>query len=433
MFHFAGFRNLGTVIAAAIFSAVSAQAAPGPVYEAVIDAGSSGTRLYLYKIVRGAYPLVTMEMDKTDNKTQPNGYEEDGVSNFVCGNQRGYSPPAAVVPQVISPLLSPLAARLVELGVPRNQVVVNVLATAGMRVAAAQCGQAAANALYNFIKRGIAAHGFLVGDARTTDGDSEEGVWTWTNLNDRVYNVFRSARAPVGVIEVGGSSTQISYPTRQQPNPARNIYRVSINGRAFSVFNRTYLGLGQDDARKFIRLQAAPQVCWANGFPFARDVGEAEPIYPRLKTNGAYGAAFDMLGCGDMFAGYIAGIIARNGDPKVADSAGNFVGVDGAYWATEYWNIQNAPSQLAGNLDHCKNYRYFPHILTARDAQFQCPNAIYINSLLFGAAGGLFRSNPGKVVETLPNADPVTGASILTWTRGYLLIKYSRLVASGAL
>jgi len=402
-----------------------------PVYTAVIDAGSSGTRLYFYKVVPGPYPQITMEIDKVENKVQPNNYAEDGINNFVCSKAPGYSPPNEVVPQVIAPLLDTLAAKASTLSVPTNQVAVNVLATAGMRVALDQCGQAAVTQLYTYIKQGIVAKGFMVGEVRTTDGNSEEGVWTWTNLNDQYYHVFTTSTAPVGDVEVGGSSTQISYPTALSPNSSQNIYTVKLNGKIFSVFNRTYLGLGQDDARKFVRKLAQPplghpqfvhpQDCWATGFPAANDAGEDDPAYPKLKVNGSY----NFTVCGSYDSGYIANIIARYGDPHVANSSGPFVGIDGAWWATKYWNIQDTPSQLQDSLGACLNYQNFPNILTNKSTQFQCANATYIDTLLYGSVNGLFKRDPTKFSKALPNDDAVTKASVLTWTRGYVLLKYS--------
>ena len=54
--------------------------------------------------------------------------------------------------------------------------------------------------------------------------------------------------------------------------------------------------------------------------------------------------------------------------------------------------------------------------------QKQCPSATYINSLLYGPSG-LFFNNPEKFSKVVPTK--VSGDTVLTWTRGYLMNKYA--------
>ena len=70
-------------------------------------------------------------------------------------------------------------------------------------------------AYYQIMKTYVAGMGFATGEFKTINGNSEEGVWTWTNLNDYYYNAFNgnptvssTAQTPVGDFEVGGSSMQ---------------------------------------------------------------------------------------------------------------------------------------------------------------------------------------------------------------------------------
>lgn len=98
-----------------------------------------------------------------------------------------------------------------------------------------------------------------VGSFKTINGNSEEGLWSWINLNDVYYNTFetqgRCGDAPIGDVEVGGSSMQIAIPVPNTSvaNDDNNIYQVNINGCAIKIYSKTILGLGGDDARKFMR------------------------------------------------------------------------------------------------------------------------------------------------------------------------------------
>jgi hypothetical protein len=96
-----------------------------------------------------------------------------------------------------------------------------------------------------------------VGEFKTINGNSEEGVWSWINLNDIYYNTFSTngscGNAPIGDFEVGGSSMQIAFPTTANASDAANIYNVNINGCNINVYSKTFLGLGGDDSRKYMR------------------------------------------------------------------------------------------------------------------------------------------------------------------------------------
>lgn len=226
--------------------------APDPRYVSVIDAGSSGTRVYLYKVISQRYPQVIYLADKSFDNLAGTELPEDGIDNFTCAAQGSSgNKPADVGPQLISPLLDFLKLELTKYDISASAVEVNVLATAGMRTAALNCGVPAVQTLYGHIRQVITASGFVANEIRTIDGNSEEGVWTWINLNDHFNQTFTAeVNKPVGVIEIGGSSLQVSYPTLLPANAEiNNVYEVSVNGKKMNIFSRTYLGLGVDDAR----------------------------------------------------------------------------------------------------------------------------------------------------------------------------------------
>ena len=149
-------------------------------------------------------------------------------------------------------------------GLTRAQVKTELFATAGMRTedkrngGSYTTGQIAA--YYQIMKSYVTGMGFATGEFKTINGNSEEGVWTWVNLNDYYYNIFggnpavsQTIQPPVGDFEVGGYSMQIAFPTNTTPNNESNVYPVAINGKTFNVYSKTILGLGGDDARKYVR------------------------------------------------------------------------------------------------------------------------------------------------------------------------------------
>ena len=256
--------------------------APGaPVYTMIFDAGSSGTRISFFKVIPGAYPKIELLASED--------FDDNGINDFLSGQgtvdpkdwERSLPPaykPAGcdmtgtsvnggqkdVGPCVIQPLLDAMDKKMKEISVTADQVTVELFATAGMRTMDKVNGGAydatQIAGFYNAIKDYTKSKGYQVGSFETSNGNKQEGVWTWVNLNDQYYNAFggndiyhKTAPETRGDFEVGGSSMQIAFPTSTPASDANNVYTVSINGHTYNVFSKTYLGLGGDDARKYVR------------------------------------------------------------------------------------------------------------------------------------------------------------------------------------
>ena len=391
-------------------------------FTAVIDAGSSGTRLFLYQVEPGAYPRVE-KIAQREFATMPSGAREDGINNFV--DSANPKRERMVGPEVIEPLLDAILPILKAHGVSPSAVEVNLFATAGMRYAEALHGSEAIRRLYGHIEQAIAGKGFAVGEVRTARGAREEGLWTWTHLNDSQVGAFTSDAPPVGIIEVGGSSTQFSFPVDRAPDPEANVFPIAINGRSFAVFCRSYLGLGQDDARKAMRQNAGgveSSVCFPTGFSAVHDLGdELDGVASfRLEADGRY----DFDRCTALYDAIIRERLDALGDPRLGEFPGEFVGIDGAYHATGYWGVADTPLVLQTKiLDACHDAGNFEGIAENEHVQGMAANATYVNALLFGRYGVL-AAHPQKLVRALPSR--IGDDTRLTWTRGYLLLRYGR-------
>lgn len=259
-----------------------------PIYTAVFDAGSSGTRLSFFKVTpgNGGYPIIELIGKYTDKmRDVPN---DEGINDFLnnqgaivltggdvmpagCPGLTGLGP-TDVEPCVIQPLLQKLDAAITTLnnanpalGLTKSQVKVELFATAGMRTEEIyNGGQHSADTIrqyYDQMKAYVANWGYNAGQFKTINGNSEEGLWTWINMNDQYFNAFGGNKniwtdTPTtrGNFEVGGSSMQVAFPTTQMtPSTDGNVYSVTINGYTYNVYSKTFLGLGGDDARKFMR------------------------------------------------------------------------------------------------------------------------------------------------------------------------------------
>ena len=424
--------GLVALLAAGPIGGAAAETSPATVYTAVIDAGSSGTRIALYAVVPGPYPVIE-ELGRHKGVAGDEGL--DDFLNHVGGVNKDLGPDA-VGDTVIGPLLDAIAPLLAEKGVPAGDVVVDLLATAGMRGVLKPIGshdQAEVDAYYDNIRRFISSKGFVAGEVRTTDGSAEEGLWTWIDVNNRYRDAFRTDKAPVGIVEVGGSSMQVSYPTTAEPDPAKNIYAVTINGKNFSVFDRTYIGLGQDDARKAMRLEAPPADggarCFPTGMQPADDAGDL--IRGELVKIGGT-AKFDVAQCTASYSAILAERFAELGDPVVANSTAPFYGIAAVRYAFE--EIGSAPQlPTATGLADAIAAKCVPEGAVAnfkiskKYSQRACSSAAYIDALLYGPTG-LFHSNPDQFRTTVADQVVVDGKTVgsISWTSGYLLQKYSR-------
>jgi hypothetical protein len=399
-------------------------------YTAVVDAGSSGTRLYLFKVTPGGYPKIE-QLGNFENKvpsdpTSPD--PDDGIDNYVCGT--GFYAPANVNPQVMSLLWDYLKTRTDTVPIPADQIVIKVFATAGMRTAQERCGAGKVDDLYALIKQGMVAAGFTnpLNDARTINGGSEEAVWSFLNVADIYTNSFgdpaRSAvpvRDPLGILEVGGSSMQIAY---EIGAAGANIYPVSINNRKLNVFGVSYLHLGANDVRKQLRLSQNPERCWAKGFLKANDLGEEEAGYPNLKTNGA----FSFMSCTSFMASEVKKRLLL--DPQVRRNPRKFVGVSGITYTLAEFGAAGFPNGSPVTLpskvvNKCTTPPAgYPSAADANE-QFACPNGSYISTLLYHPVTGLFSGLPEKFERALINKTDVPKGS-LSWIFGYLLLNYSK-------
>lgn len=479
-------------------SSTSSSATSDPIYTAVIDAGSSGTRINLYKVTpgNGGYPQIAL-LDSQD-------FDDNGINDFLAGNgtitpaswavsgsglSSNYKPnncsmtadskngsQADVSPCVIQPLLDSMAGVLSTAGVTTGQVKVELFATAGMRTMSLFNGGSYSDtdiaSFYQTMKTYTQnTKSFAVGDFRTSNGNNEEGVWTWINLNDQYYNAFggnttyyTGTPTTRGDFEVGGSSMQIAFPTASiPPGDANNVFPVKINGYTYNIFSKTFLGLGGDDARKFMRSygynnsgtagytgldcfgsnadstntkeDSGVALFNASFFPAVTVPNSGNPtgvtwgtqLLNTLSPLVMSGSGDYNLGtCSNKFNNVTSSVIAlpRNNYgtlsqagpasytdfiSKVSKSTVPFVGLDGFYYASNSLGL--APDgQLKSNFTRtqftdaianvCPNGGTGPSGSSLKKVRV-CADAAYMNSFLwqFSGTNGLFSSNTGAIFE----------------------------------
>ena len=386
---------------------------------AVVDAGSSGSRIHLYKTTPDDSFVKIRQL--FTNKDVPHEL------SWYDGNRGDDSAPGRAGASGIQPLLSVLAAYLDSNVIAKDQVSVSVLATAGMRMVDAKT----ADAIYQSVKSTIANNGFSVRQVGTLSGQNE-GLYAWADANYLAGN-FKTGTATQGIVEVGGASSQIAFVTSSPPDP--HTTTITLNGVHYPVFSVSYLGLGLNQARQAMVNETASggvgaSVCYPNnttGVPATYDAG-TDDIH--ISTTGSQ---FSAAACQGVFSKMMTDVAgqANNGYPltQISSLGGfdttQFLGLSSVHGVLKDWGALGAanPQQTLEEAvaSRCSGNNAWPRVLAQYKnmpgifAQNACANATYLNTYLYGSQSLGIR--PTQVSGT----GSIHGNK-LTWTRGYVLI-----------
>lgn len=376
-----------------------------PSYVAVVDAGSTGSRLYLYETEPGGtLGQIRSVFDARRASLPP-------LASFE-------SNPLAAGPAGIGPLLDDLTLYLSEHHIAKQDVPVNVLGTAGMR----KLGSAHATEIYASVSTAIQAAGYRPVETKTIPGESE-GLYSWADVN-YLEGVFRNGGRPYGLIEIGGASAQIAFVSGDTTADAR-IMKWRINGTVYPVLSASFLGLGTDEARKAMVHSTSPgagvakNACFTSGYLFGANPGDPPPAPDVQTLSGAY----DYETCNGLYESVlqrfdIAKIRGVNGFSTTPFLlVGGFV--EGAL--VDWGMPKQSPAVLEGNVrSYCQGGSWTNFLATfgqyapQKYLQSLCANSTYASALLYGSKGASLRTDqavPFKVEGTTS-----------TWTRGYVLI-----------
>lgn len=202
--------------------------------QAVIDAGSSGTRIYIY--AKTTKPIAWKQV--LSKKVTP------GLSSIS---------PASV---------GTYMDELVQV-VPETPMSISLYGTAGMRLLSEQEQQLR----YQAAQQWFQSHPqWLVKSIRTISGQ-EEGVFGWLAVQSEMHLLNQPLQKLKSVIEVGGASTQVTIPVSKQElgkySPT-DIYTLNFNGKPMYVWSKSFLGLGLNEAEKKF---SSDTYCYSQGYP----------------------------------------------------------------------------------------------------------------------------------------------------------------------
>ena len=232
---------------------LAASAAPLPLtkeysFVAVFDAGSSGTRVHIY---RPLAPGGTISAAGTIPEVAPNPASKKvkpGLSSFA-GNEEQVTAYMKPLTDFVTISIKELSAGSAGAGAPSASCLVIFGATAGLRSV-----PSAAPKLLEVARSAIsAAVPCTIGSFRVISGE-EEGGYGWLSvqaLSKRLPGQPSAADGYWGVLEVGGASMQVTVPLQPPSlNAAMTRFKAPFGSLSEMLYSHSFLGYGLDSARR---------------------------------------------------------------------------------------------------------------------------------------------------------------------------------------
>jgi len=233
------FINSKSFLLSGLFLLISntALAATGTNYMAVVDGGSTGSRLYLYSY-------------STDSS-------QSNLKVPVLVDSAKVSPGVATIaPSAIPAYLQPLF-QMVQKDVPTGTPVdLYFLSTAGMRLLSFDQQQA----IYTAITAAAKNSGLTPTVIQTIPGKME-GVFDWIALNQLLNNLGQDASKTMGILDLGGASTQVVFAGSGMDSS--DTERLNLGNQTYNLYSHSYLGLGENIAQS--QYMNAPE-CYPIGY-----------------------------------------------------------------------------------------------------------------------------------------------------------------------
>lgn len=227
-------------------SVFSLQSILSAAFIAVVDGGSSESRMNLYNVTNTKGIVQVNAVKLVNNKFKP------AISNYALNPDK--------VSEHISPLIQSLKNGLPS-GVTERDVSLFFISTAGMRT----INPAQQELLYKNLEAYIkTSSSFNVKYVGTISGRLE-GVFDWLSLNC-LENKLGSSNT-YGVIDMGGASIQVVYADTTSSNDTIN---VKIGNNTYMVHSHSYLGIGVNQMRSQFTANAN---CFPKGLELSDIVG----------------------------------------------------------------------------------------------------------------------------------------------------------------
>jgi Golgi nucleoside diphosphatase len=397
--------------------------------EIIIDAGSSGSRLHLFKITPSQDSSFNVPDEITDlTATKDTSINVNpGISSYADN------------PEQAGASIADLLNRLEEKSITKEnckqqklrKIPIYLNATAGMRLVPKKQQKKIYNAINNAINFKIkhSKNKWKNVQAVKTIPGWQEGLFDWLSLN---YENIKSKTATSGALDLGGASTQLAFDIKNshysnlisKTKDDKKVVKLKLNNKKYKIFSISFLGLGQDQARENI-LKTSPNSFY---YCYPKDTIFNEPkstsgVAPAssglaIVSRGAFmpmvcnWAANRVLDQKDVYSKvnqYLTiELTSQYNDKK-------FVAFSGFYYTSDFFNKAQNLQDLSNSIkEKCKdNWSEFKANNPGTPSKYlinECINGSYTKQLLH--YGYKFPIN---------NSDKIKFTSDVDWTKGAAL------------
>lgn len=213
-------------------------------YGVICDAGSSGTRLFVYTLKPAIGGLT--EIDTLIHENEP-------VVKKVSPGLSTFSDAPEQVIEYLTPLL-----RFAEEHIPSDKLAetdLMIFATAGMRLIEEEKKNAIIENLQTGLKR-ITSLRVIDSNIRVIDG-AWEGIYSWIAVNYILERFNKGTDHRVGMIDMGGASVQIAFEIpKEEVYSGGNVYEINLGSNdqnsdyKYKIYSTTFLGYGANEGLK---------------------------------------------------------------------------------------------------------------------------------------------------------------------------------------
>lgn len=205
---------------------------------AVIDAGSTGSRLHVY----------SYDMDDTNSPVHIN----EIWSKTIKPGFASIEPNAYTIDAYLITLLS---------GAPEQSIPLYFYATAGMRLLPISRQKKYYDELQHWFSQ---QSQWKLIEAKTITGN-DEALYDWLSVNYRLGTLQSPENKSVGVMDMGGASVQIVFPIQKNSEiNSKSKVELNLYGQQYTLFVQSFLGLGQTEVSHQFLNSAS---CFANNYP----------------------------------------------------------------------------------------------------------------------------------------------------------------------
>ncbi|XP_068088341.1 ectonucleoside triphosphate diphosphohydrolase 6 isoform X2 [Hyperolius riggenbachi] len=202
-------------------------------YGIIFDAGSTGTRVHIYKFSHrsSAAPILDHETFKAI---------KPGLSAYADEPEKC----AAGIKELLNLAMAEIPGKL------WSSTPLILKATAGLRLLPGEKAQRLLDMVTSIFK----SSPFLTGkDSVSIMNGTDEGIFAWITVNFLTGSLTNSEAKLAGMLDLGGGSTQITfypYDKKTFPNaPPGFITTFQLFNRTYHLYSHSYLGLGLMSAR----------------------------------------------------------------------------------------------------------------------------------------------------------------------------------------